>query len=118
MANEWDFNRIQRTIAVYVDRNDVAHSHIGELASQGDYLKLLSRISEDLKALADIPASCRSEMDTAKQAILTTAHKYFEKFEWDDESSRVTQVAWNDRPQKQAPTPDAPKPSRKQRRRR
>jgi hypothetical protein len=31
MANEWNFDRIRRTIAIYFDRNDVAHSHIGEL---------------------------------------------------------------------------------------
>ncbi|KAN0070451.1 hypothetical protein V8E54_011320 [Elaphomyces granulatus] len=120
MANEWDFNRVQRTIAIYVDRNNVAHSHIDELA-QEDHFKLAAKMVEDLKALADTPACCRDKIDTAKQAILTTARKYFEEFAWDDEASRL--LAWRARPQKQqAPTPaeaaepDAPRSARRTRR--
>lgn len=68
MANEWDLERIQRTIAIYVDRNNVAHSHIDEPAPE-DHFKLATKMVEDLKALADTPACCRDKIDTAKQAI-------------------------------------------------
>jgi hypothetical protein len=60
MANEWNLNRIQRTI------------DIGELRRQGHYHKLANKM-----------------VGTVKQTILTTARKYFKVFEWDAEASKL-----------------------------
>jgi hypothetical protein len=105
MANEWWFSRIRRTIAIYVERNNVAHSHVGELARQGKYLQLANMMVDDLRALADSPPSCCGNVGIAKQAILTTAKKYFAVFDWDDEADELSTAP-----------PKPSNPSRKKRR--
>jgi hypothetical protein len=97
----------------------VAHSHVGELARQGKYLQLANMMVDDLRALADSPPSCCGNVGIAKQAILTTAKKYFAVFDWDDEADELK--GFLSLPQKQAATAvtsTAPKPSNPSRKKR
>lgn len=44
MANEWNFDHIQRTTAAYVEQNYMTHSYIGELVRQVDQLFIFARL--------------------------------------------------------------------------
>lgn len=83
------------------------------------WLILAIMMADGLKALADSPPSCRENVGIAKQAILTTAKKYFAVFDWDDEADELQ--GFLPLPQKQAATAatsTAPKPSNPSRKKR
>ncbi len=75
--------RLIEGIRAYALRNAVAHQTLGDLAKEKRVWELRNELEADLRDLKSAPVACQGDVPAIRQAIFSTAHKYFEPFVWD-----------------------------------
>ena len=79
----------RESMKIYALRNDIVHSHAGELARTGRLVKLATKFSEDLTALVCERSITEMERDATRASIMYNVGLFFEEFNYDEDIQAV-----------------------------
>ncbi|KAI1388435.1 uncharacterized protein F4822DRAFT_443418 [Hypoxylon trugodes] len=91
-VNIYDILGIRIAISLYAGKYDFAHRPVREMARDGRFHRLASKLDDDLRAL--VTQKCISEKDreAVRLAIMRTARLYFREFHYDEDSYEL--ISW------------------------
>jgi hypothetical protein len=87
------YSDIRGCMKIYSTRNDVSHSHIGELARTGMLTDLTNKLRVDLAALNYERTITEEERVATQASIWYNIGLYFEEFDYNEVTNQVTRYA-------------------------